>query len=79
MKREGPRTPPEPPLPIEKEVAMIFMTARARSRYQGPIPKSASFTDSMCVPRTSGKTMAIRPTMKPPMAGFTRGWAFSVS
>ncbi len=64
---------------MEKEVATTFMSASARSMYQAPIPKRASFTDSILVPRISGKITAMTPTMRPPMAGLRSGFARSLS
>jgi hypothetical protein len=38
IKRDGPRTPPDPPEPREKEVAMIFRNPIPRRRTQGRVP-----------------------------------------
>jgi hypothetical protein len=70
----GPKMPPEPPEPIDSEVARILANGRSSTihsgivRSRGPI---AACTHPYPVPRTCGTARAIRPTRSPPSAGLS--------
>jgi len=81
---DGVKTPPEPPLPIDIEVAISFrkkstassnamlsMVSRPpgpRSRAVSAVPCSIPWVMSKPLPRISGKASAMAPTVRPPSA-----------
>ncbi len=71
----GASIPPEPPLPIVKEEAIIFAKAikirKAQGKgREGKTPNSSKLSQPYPVPKTSGNTRIRKPTITPPIAGF---------
>ena len=71
----GPKMPPEPPEPIERDVDSIFTNGRASTIHSARVVVSdpiASWTHPYPMCRQWGMAMPIRPTRNPPSAGLSQ-------
>ena len=68
----GPKTPPDPPVPIDSDVARIFAKGSAMTMISGRLssrPLRPSWIQPTPVASTCGRASAMRPTQAAPTAG----------
>src|SRR4051794_30318978 len=73
----GPNTPPDPPEPMDSDVARILANGRASTIHSGRASSEARLSDAWTqpypVPSTPGMTSASAPTQSPAMPGLSHG------
>ena len=78
MTMPGPKMPPEPPEPIDSDVARIFANGRTSTIHSGTASSDCrsrpAWTKPYPVPSTPGMTSAMQPTANPAIAGLTAAW-----